>query len=136
MTARNVQDASKRAGLPWAAAKGFDTFLPISQLIPKSLITDPHNAIIWLSVDNSVRQSDSTNLMLYRIPRQLADISKVMTLEEGDLVLTGTPKGVGEVGDGQVIRAGINVGGKDLEEGNIEVTVRDRAEGRYEYIES
>jgi len=136
MTARNVQDVSKRAGLPWTIAKGFDTFLPISEPIPKSLIPDPHNATIWLSVDNAVRQSDSTDLMLFRIPRQLADISKVMTLEEGDLVLTGTPKGVGEVGDGQVIRAGIRVGGKELEEGNIEVGVSDRTEGRYEFIES
>lgn len=136
MTARNVQDASKRTGLPWAAAKGFDTFLPISQVIPKSSIPDPHNATLWLSVDNAMRQSDNTDLMLFPIPRQLADISKVMTLEEGDLVLTGTPKGVGEVRDGQVMRAGIRVHGKELEEGNIEVVVRDRTEGRYEFIES
>jgi 2-keto-4-pentenoate hydratase/2-oxohepta-3-ene-1,7-dioic acid hydratase in catechol pathway len=135
MTARNVQDTSKRAGLPWTTAKGFDTFLPISKLIPKSLIPDPHNVTLWLSVDGAIRQSDSTDLMLYNIPRQLADISKVMTLEEGDLVLTGTPKGVGEVSDGQVMRAGIKVDGRVLEEGNIEVEVNDRTEGRYDFIE-
>ncbi|OJD14812.1 hypothetical protein AJ78_04868 [Emergomyces pasteurianus Ep9510] len=133
LTARNIQDASKKAGLPWSIAKGFDTFLPISSLIPKSRIPDPHNATLHLSVDGQLRQRDSTNLMLYRIPRQLADISRVMTLEPGDLVLTGTPKGVGEVSDGQVITAGINVDGKEIGEGRIEVVVKDRLDGRFEF---
>ncbi|OAX83281.1 hypothetical protein ACJ72_02354 [Emergomyces africanus] len=133
LTARNIQDASKKAGLPWSIAKGFDTFLPISSLIPKSHIPDPHNATLHLSVDGQLRQRDNTNLMLYRIPRQLADISRVMTLEPGDLVLTGTPKGVGEVSDGQVMTAGIEVGGKEIEEGRIEVVVRDRVDGRFEF---
>ncbi|EEH10725.1 fumarylacetoacetate hydrolase [Histoplasma capsulatum G186AR] len=135
LTARNIQDASKKAGLPWSIAKGFDTFLPISAVIPKSCIPDPHNATLHLSVDGQLRQRDSTNLMLYRIPRQLADISRVMTLEPGDLVLTGTPKGVGEVRDGQVMTAGIEVGGREVEEGKIEVVVRDRGDGRYEFAE-
>ena len=132
MTGRNVQDAAKRAGLPWTIAKGFDTFLPISESIPKSAIPDPHNAMLHLKVDNEVRQSDSTGLMLYRIPRLLADISKVMTLEPGDLVLTGTPKGVGEVKHGQTMRAGLTVDGKEVEEGKVEVGVKDR-DGRYEF---
>ncbi|KAI5306048.1 hypothetical protein KEM55_008743 [Ascosphaera atra] len=131
MTGRNIQDASKKAGLPWSIAKGFDTFLPISERIAKSKIPDPHNAHLTLSVDGQTRQSDSTGLMLYRIPRQLADISRVMTLEPGDLVLTGTPKGVGEVKDGQVLRAGISVDGKEIMEGRIEAMIRDRTEGRY-----
>lgn len=59
----------------------------------------------------------------------------MMTLEPGDLVLTGTPKGVGEVRDGQVMTAGIEVGGREVEEGKIEVVVRDRVDGRYEFAE-
>ncbi|EEH37770.2 fumarylacetoacetate hydrolase domain-containing protein [Paracoccidioides lutzii Pb01] len=133
LTARNIQDSAKKAGLPWSIAKGFDTFLPISSLIPKSRITDPHNATLHLSVDGQLCQRDNTNLMLYRIPRQLADISSVMTLEPGDLVLTGTPKGVGEVVGGQVMKAGIEVDGVEVEEGGIEVEVRDRTEGRFEF---
>lgn len=136
MTARNIQDSAKRAGLPWTIGKGFDTFLPVSDLISKTRIPDPHNANLQLSVNNAVRQNDSTGLMLYRIPRQLADISRVMTLEPGDLVLTGTPKGVGEVKDGDIMRAGLSVNGKTLEEGNIEVPVKDRVDGRYEFTES
>jgi 2-keto-4-pentenoate hydratase/2-oxohepta-3-ene-1,7-dioic acid hydratase in catechol pathway len=134
MTARNVQDEAKRKGLPWSIAKGFDTFCPISNLIPKSAIPDPHNAFLRLSVGDQVRQADNTNLMLYQIPRQLADISRVMTLEPGDLVLTGTPKGVGQVKDGEVMKAEIEVDGKRVE--GIEVECRDRVEGRYEFKET
>ncbi|KAL4882798.1 hypothetical protein BJY04DRAFT_186071 [Aspergillus karnatakaensis] len=135
MTARNVQDEAKKKGLPWTIAKGFDTFLPVSQEILKSQIPDPHNAFLRLSVGSQARQADSTGLMLYRIPRLLAEISRVMTLEKGDLVLTGTPKGVGEVKSGDVMRASIEVDGKEIEQGRIEVEVKDR-EGRYVYGET
>ncbi|KAF2270604.1 hypothetical protein CC78DRAFT_485447 [Lojkania enalia] len=135
MTARNVQDEAKRKGLPWSIAKGFDTFLPISNLIAKSKIPNPHNAHLWLSVNGQVKQSDNTELMLFRIPRQLSDISRVMSLEKGDIVLTGTPKGVGPVVTGDVMKAGLKVDGKDIEEANIEVLVKDR-EGLYEFKET
>jgi 2-keto-4-pentenoate hydratase/2-oxohepta-3-ene-1,7-dioic acid hydratase in catechol pathway len=88
MTARNVQNEAKKKGLPWDIAKGFDTFLPISNIIQKSAIPDPHNVEIYLTVNGKVQQQDSTELMLFRIPRILSDISKVMTLEEGDIVNT------------------------------------------------
>ncbi|WEW60001.1 fumarylacetoacetate hydrolase family protein [Emydomyces testavorans] len=134
MTARNLQESAKRSGLPWTSAKGFDTFCPISNFIPKSAIPDPHDATLHLAVNDEVRQNDSTALMLCRIPRILAEISMVMTLEPGDLVLTGTPKGVGEVKDGDVMRAGIEVSGQEVSEGRIEVMVKDR-EGRFEFGE-
>lgn len=135
MTARNVQDEAKKKGLPWSIAKGFDTFLPVSQEIAKSRIPNPHDAFLRLSVNEQQRQADSSGLMLYQIPRLLAEISRVMTLEEDDLVLTGTPKGVGEVKSGDVMTAAIEVGGKEIEEGRIQVEVKDR-EGRYEYSET
>lgn len=135
MTARNVQDEAKKKGLPWSIAKGFDTFLPVSNLIAKSRIPDPQNAHLWLSVNGEVQQSDNTELMLFRIPRMLSDISRVMTLEQGDLVLTGTPKGVGPVKSGDIMKAGLKVDGKDVEEANIEVPVVDR-EGLYEFKET
>jgi len=135
MTARNAQDEAKKKGLPWSIAKGFDTFLPLSNIISKSAIPDPHSAELYLTVNNEHRQLDSTGLMLFRIPRILADISKVMTLEKGDIVLTGTPKGVGSVGPGDVMRAGIKVDGKELEDGKIEVEVQEST-GKYEFKET
>lgn len=138
---RHRYDGAQRArggeeeGPPWSIAKGFDTFLPISQLIAKSRIPDPQNAHLWLSVNGEMKQSDSTELMLYRIPRQLSAISRVMTLEAGDIVLTGTPKGVGPVKTGDVMKAGIKVDGKDIDEATLAVPVQDR-EGLYAFAET
>ncbi|MCJ1485044.1 hypothetical protein MMC06_005217 [Schaereria dolodes] len=134
MTARNAQDEAKKKGLPWSIAKGFDTFLPISNFISRTSIPDPHNVELYLTVNGEIKQKDNTELMLFRIPRQLSDISKVMTLEKGDIVLTGTPKGVGPVNVGDVMRAGIKVAGKELEE-CIEVEVKDKG-GLYEFQET
>ena len=135
MSARNIQDEAKKKGLPWSISKGFDTFLPISQLIPKATIPDPHNALIWLKVNNQVCQQDNTELMLFRIPRLISDVSKVMTLEKGDLIITGTPKGVGPVVTGDVMTAGLEVGGKEIPEARLEVPVVD-SQSSYEFAET
>lgn len=68
MTGRNMQEEMKRKGLPWTTAKGFDTWLPVSKLIPKSRIADPSNVLLKLSVNDVEKQKDSTNLMIYDIP--------------------------------------------------------------------
>ncbi|KAK3328818.1 hypothetical protein B0H66DRAFT_2079 [Apodospora peruviana] len=135
MTARNAQNEAKKKGLPWDISKGFDTFLPLSPLISKSAIPDPHKIELYLTVNGETRQNDSTELMLFRIPRILSDISKVMTLEAGDIVLTGTPKGVGPVVPGDIMRAGIKVDGKELEEAKIEVGVEESTNS-YVYAET
>ena len=135
MTGRNVQDEAKKKGYPWSIAKGFDTFLPLAGPIEKSKIKDPHDIELYLKVNGETKQEDNTNLMLFQIPRQLSDISRVMTLEKGDIVLTGTPKGVGPVVTGDVMEAGMRVGGKEVEEARIRVEVKDR-EGAYEYAET
>ncbi len=135
MTARNLQNEAKKKGLPWSIAKGFDTFLPLSDVIRKERIQDPHNVEVYLTVNNEHRQRDNTNLMLFQIPRILSDISKVMALQKGDIVLTGTPKGVGSVVPGDVMRAGIVVDGKEIEEGKIEVVVEESTSS-YEFKET
>jgi 2-keto-4-pentenoate hydratase/2-oxohepta-3-ene-1,7-dioic acid hydratase in catechol pathway len=135
MTARNVQDEAKKKGLPWDIAKGFDTFLPISAPVSPSVIKDPHDVELWLSVNGKMRQQDSTKLMLFRIARQLSDISRVMTLEKGDIVLTGTPKGVGPVVPGDLMEAGLKVDGRDVDEARIKVEVKERY-GLYDFAET
>ncbi|QPH00928.1 hypothetical protein C2857_005041 [Epichloe festucae Fl1] len=135
MTARNVQDEAKRKGLPWDIAKGFDTFLPMSEVIPKKAIADPHDVELFLDVNGESRQRGSTGLMIYRIPRIVSDISKVMTLHPGDIVLTGTPAGVGPVAPGDVMRAGVRVDGEELEEGRMEVRV-EQSPCSYQFSET
>jgi len=135
MTARNVQDEAKSKGLPWDIAKGFDTFLPISEPISPDIIKDPHNVELWLTVNGRHRQHDNTKLMMFGIARQLTDISRVMTLEKGDIVLTGTPKGVGPVVPGDVMEAGLKVDGHDIKESRIKVDVKARY-GLYDFAET
>lgn len=135
LTARNVQDEAKKKGLPWSICKGFDTFLPISPLVKKSDIPDPHNAFLELKVNGQVRQSDPTSLMIFRIPQILSSISSVMTLEAGDIILTGTPKGVGEIKPGDNIHGELSYGGKVIEEATLDFQVEDKP-GYYEYKET
>ena len=135
MTARNIQDECKKKGLPWTTAKGFDTFLPVSKFIPKEKIPNPHDVDLWLDIDGKRRQMDCSSLMLFRVPRLLSEVSKVMRLEPGDILCTGTPKGVGEVKVGQVMTAGLNVAGRRIREGNIEVRVEE-SQSEYVYEET
>ncbi|XP_062108719.1 probable acylpyruvase FAHD1, mitochondrial [Humulus lupulus] len=107
MTARQIQAPAKAAGLPWDIAKGQDTFTPISSVLPKASVPDPDNLELWLKVDGEVRQKGSTKDMIFKIPFLISHISSFMTLFEGDVILTGTPEGVGPVKAGQKITAGI-----------------------------
>lgn len=89
MTARNVQDKAKKSGLPWSTAKGFDTFTPISAFVPKDQIPDPSNENLWLKVNEELKQSGNTQDMIFDIPALLAHVSSIMTLDVGDVILTG-----------------------------------------------
>jgi len=105
MTDRAGQAAAKAAGLPWSAAKGWDSFTPLGPLVPRAAVADAHDVDLELDVDGEPRQRGSTADMTHRIPAILAAVARVMTLEPGDVVLTGTPAGVGRVLPGQTITA-------------------------------
>lgn len=107
MTARDIQDDIKKKGHPWLLAKCWDTFCPVSGFIPKEEVVDPANLNLWLKVDGQLKQSGNTKDMLFPIPKIISYASGIMKLEYGDVILTGTPKGVGPVLSGQVIECGI-----------------------------
>jgi len=107
MTSRDFQTDAKKKGTPWTLAKSWDTFCPISSLIPPSTITDPQNVHLWLKVDDELRQDGNTKDMIYPIPKLISYISGVMSLNFGDIILTGTPSGVSAVSSGQTLEAGI-----------------------------
>ncbi|KAJ0092132.1 hypothetical protein Patl1_25017 [Pistacia atlantica] len=81
--------------------------IPSMVPLPKSALPDPDNVELWLKVDGEVRQKGSTKDMIFKIPYLISHISSIMTLLEGDVILTGTPPGVGPVKVGQKITAGI-----------------------------
>ncbi|KAJ2996436.1 hypothetical protein HDV02_006514, partial [Globomyces sp. JEL0801] len=97
MTARNLQNQAKKSGLPWSAAKGYDTFTPIGQFIPKNQIPNPNKLQLSLTIDGKMVQNGNTSDMIFDIPTLIHHVSQIMTLEEGDVILTGTPAGVGPV---------------------------------------
>jgi 2-keto-4-pentenoate hydratase/2-oxohepta-3-ene-1,7-dioic acid hydratase in catechol pathway len=105
ITARDIQAEAKKNGWPWAIAKGFDTFAPISEAVTKEKVADPLNLDLRLTVNGVVKQSGNTNQMIYTVERIISFISEIMTLEPGDLILTGTPEGVGEIKEGDVLEA-------------------------------
>ncbi|MDD2850347.1 MAG: fumarylacetoacetate hydrolase family protein [Desulfuromonadaceae bacterium] len=107
MTLRDVQNQLKAKGLPWEIAKGFDTSCPLSDFVPAAAITDPHALNLKLSVNGELRQNGNTSDMITRIPEIVAYISIIFTLEPGDVILTGTPAGVGRVSPGELMTAEI-----------------------------
>lgn len=135
LTARNVQDEAKKKGLPWSIAKGFDTFLPLSKFIPKNKIPDPYKAELHLEVNGETKQKDLVDLMIFPIHEILATMSSVMTLNEGDIILTGTPKGVGPIVAGDRVTAGIRYNDQDIEEAKLDLEVEDKP-GPYSYKET
>jgi len=95
VTARDLQ----RSDGQWARAKGFDTFCPLGPWIETSL--DPADLVITTTVNGESRQAGRTGLMVHDVPAIVSYVSEAMTLLPGDVILTGTPAGVGplEVGD-------------------------------------
>lgn len=118
VTARDVQARAKKAGKPWAAAKGYDTFAPMSKITRKEEVADPHNLDIWLKVNGEYRQRSNTSHLIFTIGEIIGYVSGIMTLEPGDVIATGTPEGVSQIVTGDVVEAGIE------KVGNITVTVK------------
>jgi acylpyruvate hydrolase len=112
MTLRDVQGQLKAKGLPWEIAKGFDTACPLSDFVPAATVADPHALKLKLAVNGEPRQNGSSADMIQRIPQIVAYISGIFTLEPGDVILTGTPAGVGPVKAGDVMTAEISTVGR------------------------
>jgi len=112
MTLRDVQNQLKAKGLPWEIAKGFDTSCPLSDFVPAAMITDPHNLELRLSVNGEIKQNGASSDMIHRVPQIISHISGIFTLDPGDVILTGTPAGVGRVQAGDTMDAEISAVGQ------------------------
>lgn len=107
LTLRDVQTQLKAKGLPWEIAKAFDTSCPLSDFVPAAMIADPQHLRLCLEVNGTMRQNSNTDRMMRTIPRLIREISEIFTLEPGDIILTGTPEGVGPLVSGDQVRAEI-----------------------------
>ena len=105
LTLRDVQADLKAKGLPWEIAKAFDTACPLSAFVPAERITDPQHLRLQLRVNGELRQDGTTAAMLRPVARLLSEASSYFTLEAGDILLTGTPAGVGPLRSGDRVEA-------------------------------
>ena len=110
LTSRNWQSIAKKRGEPWTLSKGCDTFTPIGELIEPQQIGDPDAIELSLQVNGSTRQHGFTKDMTFDVDELIAYVSRFMTLERGDIILTGTPAGVGPLQGGDRVTAGISTG--------------------------
>lgn len=108
MTRRDLQSVAKASGRPWAMAKAFDRSLPIGPITPADRVDTMENGAIILSVNGDIRQSGDLNQMIWPVDAIIAALSAHVTLAPGDLILTGTPAGVGPVAPGDVMEARID----------------------------
>lgn len=112
MTRRDLQGQMKKAGRPWEIGKAFDHSAPMSFLVPASEIGHPDAGAVWLKVNGEVRQLGDLNQMIWKVPEMICYLSGLFELAAGDLIMTGTPSGVGPVVRGDDMEAFVEgVGG-------------------------
>ncbi len=107
LTLRDLQSDLKSKGQPWEKAKAFDGACPVSPFVSTAMIPDFEDIKISLKIDEALVQSGSSEEMLTGVSDLLCYISTFFTLEPGDIVLTGTPKGVGAITEGRKLTLGL-----------------------------
>ncbi|HWE62906.1 MAG TPA: fumarylacetoacetate hydrolase family protein, partial [Chloroflexota bacterium] len=122
-----VRDFVTNMYRPPVKAKGFDTFGPIGPWLVEDEIADPHQLDIRTFVNGELRQQGNTRDMIFTIPRIIAYISEFMTLQPGDMILTGTPKGISHIYPGDTVR--IEIDGLGALENPIVAEPRQSPEG-------
>ncbi len=108
VSARDMQAQARKEGNSWDLSKGMDTFGPMSKPVPVEEVGDLQDLELRLEVNGEVRQSGNTRDMIFSIPFLVSYVTKYMTMEEGDILITGTPQGVSEIRPGDTVAASIS----------------------------
>ncbi len=108
LTRRDVQDMAKQMRRPWDMGKGFDRSAPCSEIQPAASIGHPADGAIWLKVNGAEKQSGDLADMIWNVPESIAYLSGLVELAPGDLIMTGTPAGVGAVVAGDAIEVHVD----------------------------
>jgi fumarylpyruvate hydrolase len=108
MTRRDLQAEAKKTGRPWDMAKGFDRSAPLSPIRPAGEIGHPEKGAIWLRVNDKVVQQGDLGQQIWKVPETIAYLSTLVELRPGDLVMTGTPSGVGPVEPGDRLKGHVD----------------------------
>ena len=108
MTRRDLQAAAKKAGRPWDMAKGFDESAPTGRIRPVEEIGHPTEGAVWLRINGEPRQEGDLDQQIWTVPETISLLSTLVALRPGDLIMTGTPKGVGRVEPGDLLEGHID----------------------------
>ncbi len=107
MTRRDRQGEAKKAGRPWEIGKAFEHSAPVGPIHPVAEIGHPDHGRIELKVNGETRQEGDLNQMIWKVPEMVSHLSEYFELAPGDIILSGTPAGVGPVVKGDRIEASI-----------------------------
>ena len=107
LTRRDLQAVAKKAGRPWDMSKGFDESAPISSIRSASDIGHPASGRIVLSVNGETRQDGDLAQQVWKVEEIVANLSTYVQLQPGDLIMTGTPAGVGPLNGGDTVSGSI-----------------------------
>jgi fumarylpyruvate hydrolase len=108
MTRRDLQALAKKAGRPWDMAKGFDQSAPTGQIRVVEEIGHPTKGAVWLRINGESRQEGDLDQQIWKVPETISFLSTLVALRPGDLIMTGTPKGVGRVEPGDRLEGHID----------------------------
>jgi len=103
MTRRDLQSEAKKKGRPWEVAKAFERSAPIGPIHPVSEVGHPRRGRIALSVNGETRQAGDLSQMIWKVPETISCLSAYFELAPGDVILSGTPAGVGPVLRGDIM---------------------------------
>lgn len=108
LTRRDLQAEAKKAGRPWDWAKAFDQSAPVAPIVPMSDVGSLEDARIWLAANGQTRQEANISDLIWSVDELVATLSEGITLAPGDLIMTGTPAGVGPCGVNDVLTGGVD----------------------------
>lgn len=108
LTRRDRQGEAKETGRPWEFGKAFDRSAPMAALVPLANVPSLTEGHIWLAVDGTVRQDADIKDMIWTVAETISYLSRSVALSPGDIIMTGTPAGVGPVGPGETLTGGID----------------------------
>jgi fumarylpyruvate hydrolase len=108
MTRRDIQGEAKKMGRPWEMGKAFDNSAPCTALKTVAMVGHPAKGAIWLKVNGKVTQKGDLSELIWNVPETISYLSRLITLRAGDLIMSGTPAGVGPVKAGDKLEGHVD----------------------------
>ena len=108
MTRRDLQAEAKKMGRPWEMGKAFDNSAPCTALKTVAMVGHPAKGAIWLKVNGKIVQKGDLSELIWNVPETISYLSKLITLKAGDLIMSGTPAGVGPVKAGDKLEGHVD----------------------------